>query len=281
MMEISWWSTKVFVLSFVIMVLAVCVCAVVMLIVVKGKIVNKNGRIFLSTSYQYVEIVLLGSIQASMLVLLTSLLLWIYREMHMCISLFTTKQNFIDYFVLTVALIFSIPIIRGMFKYIKKRQFLKGKLDNDIIIHVDEKGEMLQSGYLYFVNIVIEKINRLPLMGLIHLINLVLVISVNTFKALELESSLSSTSIYMAVATFYAVDKLISYLKKEYADVWIKLDNKIFLTEKINQQISITYEDIQIAVDMLFDHYIEEGKFEMTEEIKTMLENKLGGQKEN
>lgn len=62
-------------------------------------------------------------------------------------------------------------------------------------------------------------VRKLPVKGIIHIINLALVVWANSFKALGIDTSITSTSIYMSIATFYAIDKTVDYFGKQYSDV--------------------------------------------------------------
>lgn len=53
------------------------------------------------------------------------------------------------------------------------------------------------------------------------------------------------SSIYMSVATFYALDKVIDYFAKKYSDFWKKVDNKLFDTEKIDSNIKFSLKDLK------------------------------------
>lgn len=70
------------------------------------------------------------------------------------------------------------------------------------------------------------------------------------------------SSIYMSVATFYALDKVIDYFAKKYSDFWKKVDNKLFDTEKIDSNIKFSLKDLK---NKIFTRYIHTGIYNLSE----------------
>lgn len=187
----------------------------------------------------------------------------LYRLNYFLIYLLSKNDRFASYIALTLALLFSGPIWALILKLIKKQQYLK-QLQGRGEFEGFDKNNNMQSLYYELVNILQD--NMLYRVG-VHTINAVLIIWINISKCFEVETEISSTNLYMAIVTFYAIDKITTYLIENHRNLWDVLDNKLFLTKEIDDGIHFGFKDLIRILDVLYENYIETGKFELPEYI--------------
>lgn len=121
----------------------------------------------------------------------------------------SNNKNISQYLALTLSLIFSEILIFSILKILKKKIFKEST-----------KHEEFKRLQIDFVNKIILIINKIPIKGIIHLINLVLVFYANISNILSLEVDITINVIYMSVATYYAFDKVLEYFIKKYSTLW-------------------------------------------------------------
>ncbi len=134
--------------------------------------------------------------------------------------LVSKSPEFSEYIALSIILVTFQPAMYFILKIVKRDLYKKM-----------EQKEMQEAG-TDMINKVITYINEIPVKGIIHIINLILVVLANSFKVLNVDTNLTTTSIYMSVATFYALDRVVDYSSKKYSVFGKRVDNKFFDTEK-------------------------------------------------
>lgn len=159
---------------------------------------------------------------------------------------------FSEYVALSISLVIMQPLTCLLIKASKKKWY------------TDTKQKEMRGLGTSVLNRWIMFIVNLPIKGFIHIVNLVLAIVVNSCKALNMDTSITSTSIYMSIATYYAFDKTVDYYAKRYSEFWEKLDNKLFNTKEIDSSINFNLEQLKNINERIYNHYIETGKFELT-----------------
>lgn len=160
--------------------------------------------------------------------------------------------EFSEYIALSFIIVTFQPIIYFILKIVKKGLYKK-----------TEQKEM-QGVETDMLNKIIAYINEIPVKGIIHIINSILVVLANSFKILNVDTNLTTSSIYMSVATFYALDKVIDYFAKKYRDFWKKVDNKLFDTEKIDSNIKFSLKDLKNIKNKIFTRYIHTGIYNLS-----------------
>jgi hypothetical protein len=65
----------------------------------------------------------------------------------------------------------------------------------------------------------------------------------------------------MSIATYYALDKVTGYFAKKYSEICRKFDNRLFMTEQINEGVKYEIKDLVRERETLFDAYIKTGKY--------------------
>ena len=244
-------------------------------IIIRRPIEKKKSRQWIVRVYMFFYkltlIIMIGGILLIQLMILNML----YKGNYCLIIIISENENLALYLALTISLISCVPITLCFFKYLIRKQYMNSKIGKGVFANADKDcAIVIQSTYYSFIKKIIDVLNRFPFMGIIHIINMVLVIAVNIIKALNISVELTTTSIYMGIATFYAVDKVIDYFKKKYSEFWKILDNKIFLTKEIEQKILFDFNDMFKVTEQVFCNYIDTGKYEITDEIKQFLKKK-------
>lgn len=232
-------------------------------IIIKKPIAKEKNRQRIVNCYMFFYKLSLFIISGGLLVFQLAVLVWLYKYNYYFVKIISNSKELASYFALTVSLISSVPITLFIFKFVKRKQYIDSKNGQDKFANIDNSGVM-QSIYYTFINKIIDMVNDFPFMGIIHIINMILVIGANIIKALNINTELTTTSIYMGIATFYSVDKVIDYFKKKYPAFWKKLDNKIFFTEEINNKIVFGYKDMFNIVGQIFKKYISTGKYDIS-----------------
>lgn len=59
--------------------------------------------------------------------------------------------------------------------------------------------------------------DKFPIKGIMHIVNLGLVVLANTSKLINADLGLTTNIIYMSIATYYAFDKVWDYFSKKYS----------------------------------------------------------------
>ena len=180
------------------------------------------------------------------LVLLYALLYCLYK-----ISL---KNLYVaQYLSMSTILVLSSPIVYSSLKYIKKSLYKKYSYNYVL------RGTMVSM----VKEVTIKYFDALPIKGLLHILNLILIISANIAKLRSIDIQISINVVYMSIGTYYATDKVNDYFKKKYNNIFCWIDNKLFMTSKIDDAIKININDFTHIINKLFDNYIETGKYEI------------------
>lgn len=166
------------------------------------------------------------------------------------------------YFGITVTLISCIPLLLLVMKILKRQHFISQKNRDKYI----KNTEIYDSLYYNMISEVICIINKIPYEGIIHLINLLLLIYANCTKLLEIETNITSSGIYMAIATYYAAQKVIEYIKIRFFDFWEKIDNKLFYTDQISSDGIYNLKNIMKLNKYIHNNYIDNGKYELQDD---------------
>ena len=188
----------------------------------------------------------------------------IFGELYRILSLILKQTEMAMYITLTSALVLFEPILLCVLKVLRTENYREkiGKNEKDELeIEIKDVQIDLSDKIYVFVD-------ALPLRGIIHFVNLIFVVSANVIKINEIEFALSSNIIYMGVITYYAFDKLISYLAKKYEAFWAKLDNKIFYTQEIKKYNKVDAFGIFKISFHLLKTYIETGEYGTVNNIK-------------
>lgn len=244
-----------------------------MIVMASGKTTNPRVRSFWVKLYKFLYNIGTLGILFSAVIVLGGLFKTIYSCVYVLSFAFSGNQTFAMYITLSSILIFIVPLIKLLIKLIKRHQYIKDKKGNGSFSDVDDSGCM-QSLMYVMSNTIIDVVNKIPYVGIIHIVNLGLVIASNVMNTFNTTTNVKNTEIYMAVATFYAVDRMCAYFKKEYAAFWKKVDNKIFLTEEINKEINFDFKTMSKITKEMFVNYISTGKCELSEEAKTLFKRK-------
>lgn len=217
---------------------------------IKVKIENIRRRRRLVSAYKISTKISIMFIGLSMMIVLYNFYVFLYRTTYIFIHSISGNMDFSKYVSLTLLLICIEPIALCIMKSVKKKLYKENNKLND-----------LQGTGTDLINKIIQGIDKLPTKGLIHIINLVLVILANSFKIFSVESGLTTSSIYMSIATFYALDKAIEYFLKKYNSFWKRIDIKIFETDVIDKSIHYKLNDLENSKMELFKWYIETGQY--------------------
>lgn len=167
------------------------------------------------------------------------------------------NYNLSSYITLSLTLIGVGPFVSLCWKIIRKKWYK----DNH------EKAYQKWMGIGLFDRTTVI-INKFPIKGMMHIVNLGLVVLANTSKLINTDLELTTNIIYMSIATYYAFDKVWEYFLKKYSDFWKKLDNKIFNTHNIEKEKMPILEEASRARKALFDYYVDTGKYEIKEDGK-------------
>lgn len=179
---------------------------------------------------------------------------------------FFSNEKLAAYVALTIAISLSAPLFSLLMKVIRKEEYKKQIQGRGAFRDLDENIDM-QSLYYDMLNTKKAWFQKMPYIGVIHIVNAVLVIWINISKCFEVETSITSTSLYMAIVTFYAIDKITSYFLKKYSEFWRFVDNKFFLTKEIDNEVRFEFKDLMKMLDELYSNYIETGQYIMPEHI--------------
>ena len=238
-------------ISFIMAGLFGCLSVCVIIVMIKVKIKKRENREYIVKLYK----ALMQCSHIFMVVSIGFLLIYFYTllyNMFLNICMFVSKSSeFSEYIVLSIILLTFQPAMYFMLKIVKKDLYKKM-----------EQKEMQEAG-TDMINKVITYINEIPIKGIIHIINLILVVLANSFKALNVDTNLTTSSIYMSVATFYALDRVVDYFSKKYSVFWKKVDNKLFDTEKIDSNVKFRLNDLKNIKEKLFTNYIETGIYNL------------------
>lgn len=238
-------------ISFIMAGLFGCLSVCVIIVMIKVKIKKRENREYIVKLYK----ALMKCSHIFMVVSIGFLLIYFYTllyNMFLNICMFVSKSSeFSEYIVLSIILLTFQPAMYFMLKIVKKDLYKKM-----------EQKEMQEAG-TDMINKVITYINEIPIKGIIHIINLILVVLANSFKALNVDTNLTTSSIYMSVATFYALDRVVDYFSKKYSVFWKKVDNKLFDTEKIDSNVKFRLNDLKNIKEKLFTNYIETGIYNL------------------
>lgn len=230
--------------------LSVCV----IIVMIKVKIEKRKNREYVVKLYK----ALMGCSYILMVVSMGFLLIYFYTllyNMFLNLCMFVSKSpEFSEYIALSIILVTFQPAMYFILKIVKRNLYKK-----------KEQNEMQEAG-TDMINKVIRYINEIPVKGIIHIINLILVVLANSFKVLNVDTNLTTTSIYMSVATFYALDRVVDYFSKKYSFFWKKVDNKLFDTEKIDSNVKFGLNDLNNIKEKLFTNYIETGIYNLPEQ---------------
>ena len=264
---------KIVVFSFLVGFIFSALAYGVMSVMVSAKSTSSRVRKFWVKLYKILYGIGTLGILVSIVMLLVVLLKTIYKSVYEFSFFVSENQIFAGYITLSFILIFSVPLIKLLIKFIKRNNYIKDKKGKGAFSDMDDSGCM-QSLMYVMSNTIIDVVNKIPYVGFIHIANLLLVIASNVMNTFNTTTNVKNTSIYMAVATFYAVDRVCAYFKKEYAKIWKKMDNKIFLTEEIDREINFDFKTMRAIIKEMFANYISLGKCELSEDAKALLKQK-------
>lgn len=241
-------------ISFIMSGLFGCLSVCVIIVMIKVKIKKRKNREYVVKLYK----ALMGCSHILMVVSMGFLLIYFYTllyNMFLKLCMFVSKSlEFSEYIALSIILVTFQPAMYFILKTVKRDLYKKM-----------EPKEMQEAG-TDMINKVITYINEIPVKGIIHIINLILVVLANSFKVLNVDTNLTTTGIYMSVATFYAVDRVVDYFSKQYSVFWKKVDNKFFDTEKIDSNVKFRLNDLNNIKGKLFTNYIETGIYNLPEQ---------------
>ncbi len=228
------------------------VCVIIAMI--KVKIEKRKNREYVVKLYK----ALMGCSHILMVVSMGFLLIYFYTllyNMFFYLCMFVSKSpEFSEYIALSIILVTFQPAMYFILKIVKRDLYKKM-----------EQKEMQEAG-TDMINKIITYINEIPVKGIIHIINLIFVVLANSSKVLKVDTNLATTSIYMSVATFYALDRVVDYFSKKYSVFWNKVDNKLFDTEKIDSNVKFGLNDLKNIKEKLFTNYIETGIYNLPEQ---------------
>lgn len=228
------------------------VCVIIAMI--KVKIEKRKNREYVVKLYK----ALMGCSHILMVVSMGFLLIYFYTllyNMFFYLCMFVSKSpEFSEYIALSIILVTFQPAMYFILKIVKRDLYKKM-----------EQKEMQEAG-TDMINKIITYINEIPVKGIIHIINLIFVVLANSSKVLKVDTNLTTTSIYMSVATFYALDRVVDYFSKKYSVFWNKVDNKLFDTEKIDSNVKFGLNDLKNIKEKLFTNYIETGIYNLPEQ---------------
>ncbi len=244
----------VFSLLFVLPLLFGSLSVFIILEMKKGNIKKKKNRARIVRLYKTIIACSHIFMAISVGVLLLFLYIWLYKMILYVIMFISNNFELSEYIALSTILITFHPSMYYLLKIVKK----------DLYKKIEQKE--MQDVITERINKIIIYINELPIKGIIHIVNLILVILVNSFKILNIDTNITTTCIYMSIATFYALDRAVDYFIKKYSDFWKKIDNKLFNTEKIDSNVNFELNDLKNINEVLFSNYIETGIYEIPEE---------------
>ena len=241
-------------ISFIMSGLFGCLSVCVIIVMIKVKIEKRKNREYVVKLYK----ALMGCSHILMVVSMGFLLIYFYTllyNMFLKLCMFVSKSpEFSEYIALSIILATFQPAMYFILKIVKRDLYKKM-----------EQKEMQEAG-TDMINKGITYINKIPVKGIIHIINLILVVLANSFKVLNVDANLTTTGIYMSVATFYALDRVVDYFSKKYSVFWKKVDNKLFDTEKIDSNVKFGLNDLNNIKGKLFTNYIETGIYNLSEQ---------------
>ena len=175
----------------------------------------------------------------------------IYNFIYTTSLTFSKSVAFARYASLTVILVGTQPSLLLLLKILKKKMYENNK-------DIKEIRDMGTN----FLNTITYYLREIPVKGIIHVINLFLVVAANSLKALDIETNLTTATVYMSVATFYALDRVMEYFLKQYNSYWHMLDNKLFNTKEIDGNAKFNIRKLKNTMDTVFFHYIETGRYD-------------------
>lgn len=228
-----------------------CIAFGILILMKKIEITKRIVRILIVKMYKIFNVLACAFMLFSSTIILYVSYKHIYDYTWCLVENISHSRDLAEYLSLTFILVTLYPSLILIFKIVKKKQY-----------HDNEKDKMFQGFGTDLTNKIMHYINNVPIKGIIHIFNLILVITANVCKIMQIESSLTSTTIYLSVATFYALEKATEYFAKKYKPFWKTLDNIIFETEKIDSDIKIRIEDIKKINQLILSNYINTGKYE-------------------
>lgn len=218
---------------------------------IKVKIKKREIRRIVVKAYKVIMVCSQMFMAISIVIMVLQLYTFVYTMLYNFSFVISNSIEFAKYISLTVILVTFQPLVYCILKLVKKKLYKEMEIK-----------EMQDFG-TDMINKIINYINNIPAKGIIHIINLGLVILANSCKALNIDTNLTTTSIYMSVATFYALDKVIDYFAKKYRDLWIIIDNKLFETEKIDKDVEFGLSSLKNVKELIFFNYVETGKYSL------------------
>ena len=237
-------------------------------ILVQKPIEKRKNRKTIITIYKIVYFSELTLFGIGLIILELGFIGFLYDKVYEVSCFVSSNTKIASYVSLTFALTFSAPILNGLLKYVKKKNYKEQRTDEIGVICNNDIQFTIYSLSYAFVNYIRANCDKIPFMGMVHIINLVLVIMANISQISGLDSDIKSTDIYMAIVTFYAIQKITDYFKKKYSNFWSMLEEKFFMTKEIDKEIHFDLNDLRTVIEALFDNYIETGKYVIPEKIR-------------
>lgn len=235
--------------SFLISSLCGFISFLLIITMIKIKIKRKEVRKLIVKAYKLLIVCSCICMIFSVSFMLFYLYAFVYIMIYRMGVLFSNNIEFAKYISLAVILITIQPGVYLILKMLKKKLYYEAKIKE------------MQGVATDLINKIIFRINSIPIKGIIHIVNLILVVLANSYKVLNIDTNLTTTSIYMSVATFYALDKVVDYFAKKYSNFWNKIDNKFFETEKINEDVEFGLNNLNNIKETIFSKYIETGQY--------------------
>lgn len=218
-------------------------------LMITGKIERRKQRVYLVRVYKFLVGCSKTLLVISMGIFSIDCYRYIYNLFFSFCMIVSKSLEFSQYIALSIILVTFQPVINIILKAVKK----------DLYKEIGQR-EMKEVA-TDIVNKAIICINKIPVKGVIHIINLFFVILANCFMIFDVDTNITTTSIYMSVATFYAFDKVVGYFAKKYSEFWKRIDNRLFDTEKIDANIKFGLSGLKKREAELFAYYIRTGKY--------------------
>lgn len=227
----------------------------------KEKSINKTRRKQLVKAYKILEKICFILIGISMISINGWVCCFLYNILFLLVDAISGSIVFSEYISLTIILLSLEPTIVFMLKKIKKDCYEECG-NKPMMQDVEIEGVKTKNVEIEIVSKIISMINKLPIKGIINIINLLLIIYANSTILLNIETGIATSSIYMTIATYYALDRVTDYMKKNFTSTWELIDNKIFSTEYIEKNVQFELSSLENLKTNLLDNYIETGKYE-------------------
>lgn len=141
----------------------------ILIFILDKKVNNKKVRNLLVTAYIFFygigTLGILISIGIAIGWSLKKMYSFVYRMSIVC----SGNQTFAVYITISFALVFSVPLIKVLLKLVKRHQYISDKKVNGTFSNMDDSGR-IQSLMYVMANTIIAVVNKIPYLGIIHII---------------------------------------------------------------------------------------------------------------